>query len=450
MENNTVRTSLMDDDQVIDLKELCLYVCRRWRGLIALGLIGVVIGVGLGLYKAKPHLEELDIEDLHLNEIDQYARYVELYEEQTAWEEESVYLNMDPHNAYTGDIQYYLQMKESNTAVVNQLYASILNNNDIYQAMIDASGLDCTLRAIQQLAGIGYSVLDKPDQVLVYGNQVVTVRVTISAVAPSAEACQAMLDILDEEVVKMNQYVETAYGTDCKERLATPCEKKAYHSGIENAKKNSTEKLAEYNEQITSIGKTLTDDDKLYYSLVYDVELEDDKPSLSWLKWGIIIGIVFGALGVFACAVVYLLDDHIKNVDELLAYRLHLFAVLEGSAGRKKLNALDKLFMPRLRCQSDAYLTEALNALDAERIVLCGDLNDADIAVHGKAVAAASARLSIGQQMVESADTQMKVKQADGVVLLVHLWKTKRTDLERELRICNKLGGNVLGVAVIQ
>ena len=84
-----------------------------------------------------------------------------------------------------------------------------------------------------------------------------------------------------------------------------------------------------------------------------------------------------------------------------------------------------------------------------KHIILCGDLNDADIAAHGKAVAAASDRLSIEPQMVESADTQMKIKQADGVVLLVHLWKTKRTDLEQELRICRKLGGNVLGVAVI-
>ena len=140
----------------------------------------------------------------------------------------------------------------------------------------------------------------------------------------------------------------------------------------------------------------------------------------------------------------------LSNMDELLAYGLHPFAVMEGSAGGKKLNALDRLFVPKLRYQSDTYLAEALNAQDLKHIILCGDLNDADIAAHGKAVAAASDRLSIEPQMVESADTQMKIKQADGVVLLVHLWKTKRTDLEQELRICRKLGGNVLGVAVIE
>ena len=113
-------------------------------------------------------------------------------------------------------------------------------------------------------------------------------------------------------------------------------------------------------------------------------------------------------------------------------------------------NAQNELARIDYRMQWEDDLREYLHTLDGQKpVILCGDLNDADIAAHGKAVAAASDRLSVEPQMVESADTQMKVKQADGVVLLVHLWKTKRTDLEQELRICQKLGGNVLGVAVI-
>ena len=90
-----------------------------------------------------------------------------------------------------------------------------------------------------------------------------------------------------------------------------------------------------------------------------------------------------------------------------------------------------------------------LELLDAEHIVLCGDLNDSIIEAHGRAVVSASRRLSLEPQMAESADAQMKVMQADGVVLLVHLWHTKRSDLEQELRICRKLRCDVLGVAVI-
>lgn len=448
MENNTVRSSPVDDEQVIDLKELILYVCRKWRVLILVGLIGVLVGIGVGLYKMEPHIEDFDLEDLHLNEIEQFARYKELYEEQVAWEKESVYLNMDPHNAYTGNIRYYLRLKESNNSVVSQLYSSILNNNEIYERLIEASGLDCTIRAIQQLIWISYSTLNQQEQLLMYGDHVLTVQVTIGATAPSAEACQAMLDLLDREVQEMNQYVEETYGAVCKERLTDPCEKSSYHSGIAGAKKDSTATLGAYNEQITTIGELMTDDDKTYYSLVYDDD-EEDGIRLTWLKWGIIIGVLFGAMGVFVYAVIYLLDGHIKNVDELMVYGLHPFALIEGSTGKKKLNALDKLFTPRPRYQSDAYLAEALCTLEAEQIILCGDLSDPDVAAHAKQVGEGNARLSVEQQMVESADTQMKAKQADGVVLLVHLWKTKRADLEQEIRICQKIGARILGVAVI-
>ena len=452
MENNTVRTSLADDDQEIDLIELFLYVCRRWRSLIVLGLIGVVIGVGVGLYKAnaKPKLDDLEVEELHLKEIEQYARYQALYEDQIAWEKESVLLNMDPTAVYAGSVTYYLQLKEIDTPVVSRLYSSILNDNEVFVRIQEAGRLDCTLRAIKQLVGIQCTTLELQEQKIFSEDRAVSVQVKAYVIAPEAEMCQSILELLDRELQDMNQYVETTYGAICKERLEVPGEKSAYSDTVANAKKASTDKLMEYATQINTIAKSLSEDDKTYYSLVYDTEKEsEEKGGLSWLKWGIIIGVVFGALGVFAYAVVFLLDGHIKNMDELLAYGLHPFAVMEGSAGGKKLNALDRLFVPKLRYQSDTYLAEALNAQDLKHIILCGDLNDADIAAHGKAVAAASDRLSIEPQMVESADTQMKIKQADGVVLLVHLWKTKRTDLEQELRICRKLGGNVLGVAVI-
>ena len=106
MEHNTVRTSMAEDEQEIDLIELILDVCRRWRSLVALGLIGVVIGLGVGLYMAnvKPKLDDFEVEGLHLKEIEQYARYQALYEEQLAWEQESILWSRDPSAAYTGSV----------------------------------------------------------------------------------------------------------------------------------------------------------------------------------------------------------------------------------------------------------------------------------------------------------------------------------------------------------
>lgn len=449
MENNTVRTSLMNDKQEIDLRKLFPYVCRKWRSLIVLVLIGVMLGVGVGLYKAKPHLEDFDLEELHLKEIEQYARFQTLYEDAFEWEKESILLNMDPNAAYFGSVTYYLQMKETDSPVVSSLYNSMLDDSEVLEKIQQASGVDCSLRAIHELVGVSSTTLDLQEQRIFSEDRSVFVQVRAYALAPEAETCQSILDLLDKELLEMNQYVEATYGALCKERLEIAVEKSPYCSIVADGKNALTDKLMTYATQMSTIEKNLSEDDKDYYSLVYDTDKWIDANRLSWLKWGIAIGIVFGMLGVCVYAVAYLLDGHIKNVEELLAYGLYPFAVIEGSTNGKKRNALDKLFTPRLRYQSDVYLAEALEAQDAEHIVLCGDLHDSDIAVHGKSVVLAGRKLSIEPQMSESTDTQMKVKQADGVVLLVHLWKTKRTDLEQELRICQKLGGNVLGVAII-
>lgn len=450
MANDEICLARREEDREIDLGELLLFVCRKWRILIALGLVGLVLGVCVGRYKSEPHLEDLDLQSLHLKEIERYARYQELYDSQIAWEKESVYLNMDPNAAFTGNVSYYLRLRELDSPVVSRLYGSILDGNGVICELIEAGGLNCSERAIRELIEIGYTVLDQNEAIKVNDDRSVNVRVNIGVTAPDGEACKAMMDLLDNLVQEMNQYVETAYGAVLKERLETPCEQKSYHRGIVDAKIHSTELLNGYASQISTIEKSLTSDDKTYYGLVYgQTEEKAEQGSLSWLKWAILMGGLFGAVGVFGFAVVYLLDGHIKNVNELTDCGLHLFAVLgEGKPGRK-LNALDRLFAPRLRCQTDEYLAKALDVLDAESIVLCGDLSDSDIAEHAGNAQKASCKLSVEEQMMESADTQMKVKQADGVVLFVHLWKTKRSYLEQEIRICQKIGGKILGVAVI-
>ena len=51
--------------------------------------------------------------------------------------------------------------------------------------------------------------------------------------------------------------------------------------------------------------------------------------------------------------------------------------------------------------------------------------------------------------MTADAHAQAQAKVSGSVVLVVRLWKTRRADLEQELRICRELGVHVDGVTVI-
>ena len=445
MENNQVRSSLADDDQVIDLKELFLYVCRKWRVLIALVVLGVVLGAGFGAYKSANETKNQEKTAVSEGKPNlEYDLYLRLYREEQKRIEESVYLNLESDQIYSANVRYLMKVKAQEGLAVSELYNAILDDTEICDELIAASGLICTPQAIRELITIDATITtDEEDHASIL--VIEPMQVFLAVAAPSREACIAMLDVLDGRTQEICQYAADTYGITLDERLVSPCKKSVWDSKLAQAKRQAVENLNGYKTKLTAIEKTLTQEEKAYYS---PSKSEKDGKT-TWLKCALIVGVVFGMLGAGWYAVIYLLDGHVKNEDELLAYGLHPFAVVKGSEERKKPNALDRLLMPKYRYQSDDYLAEALDVLDAESIVICGDLGDADIANHAQSVAEASQKLHVAPQMVESAKTQAKAKQADGVVLVVHLWKMKRADLEQEIRICQKIGARVLGVAII-
>ena len=68
MESNTVRNTATEEE--IDLLELVAYIGRRWRVLIVAVLIGILLGSVVGFLKPAPSVDSLEIEKLHLKEIE--------------------------------------------------------------------------------------------------------------------------------------------------------------------------------------------------------------------------------------------------------------------------------------------------------------------------------------------------------------------------------------------
>ena len=152
------------DEEVIDLKELMFFILRKWRVLILAGLIGVVLGGGLGLVHPKKTVDDLEIDELHLKEISQYARYQELYDEQLRKEAESVYMNMDPANVWRGNKIYFFTAHESDMIRISEMYNSIFRDERIYKDLIDVSGLECSEKAISELAWISFSKYEREEK----------------------------------------------------------------------------------------------------------------------------------------------------------------------------------------------------------------------------------------------------------------------------------------------
>lgn len=435
------------DEEVIDLKELMLYILRKWRVLILAGIIGVVLGCAFGLLKPEKGLDDLEMDKLHLKEINQYARYQELYDEQVRKEEESVYMNMDPENVWKGSKIYYLTAYESDLTRINEMYNSIFRNERIYDDLIEASGLDCSEMAIRDLAKVSFSKYEREEKESLFGKRERSFRVSISTVAPTEEACRAMLNMLDERVQGINRLVERTYPNAKYELISDSCTS-GYDSGVIYQRSESAELMATYVKQMSELKKNLTDDDMLYYREIYAADEEDKELGLGGLKWAIVIGVLFGGMMVCFYGAMFLLNGSVKNLDELKNnYGLHLLACLNGE---KKVSNfwIDRMLTTKQQYNSEAYLRAALAAMDMKNIHMCGDMDNTQVAAKMQMFKGEDG-MTISDRLAVDEKAQQMAKAADGVVLYVQLWNTNHKDLIRELEIAGHIHVPVLGVVAI-
>lgn len=288
--------------------------------------------------------------------------------------------------------------------------------------------------------------MDRQEQLLSYEDYPLTVEILAEASGPSAESSQGMLNVLEEAIEQANRWAVTSYSAEELDRLAEASVRIPYDAGVISARNASTEKLAEYAKQMSTLEQELTDDDKTYYQITWK---PDESVKSGLVKWIVIFAALLDVMGMSVYAVTFAMDGSVKNPDDLLGYGLYPLAVLKGTSSGKKCCALDRLFDPRREYQTEEYLAGALAALGVDKPRVCGDLEESDVRALAERLGDLLPGAVFSSSMTVDAHAQMQAKAAGSVVLTVRLWKTRRVALEQELRICHKLGMRVDGVVVI-
>lgn len=433
------------DEEIIDLKELMLFILRKWRILIITGILGILFGCGAYFLLPEKNIDNLDMSTLHLEEIGQYDRYQKLYDEQWIKEKDSIYMNMDPESVFMGSRLYYITAYESDINFISEMYKSILRDEKIYYDLIDVSGLDCSEMAMRELVSITFSKYQYEDKDPLFGKRERDANVNVRVSAPDEESCRGILSLLDERIVEVNNYIETQYPNAAVVLVSESCAA-GYDPDVVTMRNESAKLMANYVAEMEKLEKKLTDDDKLYYQKVYGVQLEEQ--GLGWLKWGLIAGVLGGGAMVAVYGILFLLGGQVKTIDELRRmYGLRLIACMDGGAKNGGC-AIDRMLMTKRRYNSGAYLKTVLMEMDAKTVHVCGDMDNAQIAANMKLAADADG-VTFSHQMAVDEKAQKMAKAAEGVVFFVQLWSTKHAELLHELEIANSINARVLGVVVI-
>ena len=439
----TYRQKMRNDEEEIDLVQMMRYILQKWKILLLAGVVGLLLGGAFGAMKAGKQPAQMDIDDLNIDQIQQYASYHQFYEDEITRQAESIYMNMNPEAVYMANKSYYVAGQESDLNRIGIAIGSILQKQEVYDQVREKTGLTCSQRYLAELMSVWFTETEKK-AIQLNEDHSNDGKIYISVSAPSEEIGEAILAVLDAQVQAIcAQIAQTAEGGMTYEAM-TQTSRTGYNGGVVSARENGTNQLASYLSTLSSIEEDLTDDDKAYYEQVYT----DKKPKNKMLKWAVLGGFAFFVLAGGWHVLAFLMDGSVKGTDELEdRYGLHLLARVEPEgAAKKNLRGLDKLFAEKPLYNDGAYLSAALSATGVSGLVLSGDLANAQIAQTMKTAAQAGGYKACDRFAV---DAQAVADKTDGVVLFIQPWVTKNAQVLRELEICEFNGLPVLGFVAV-
>ena len=443
-DQTTYRQKIRNEKEEIDLVQMIQYILQKWKILLLAGVAGLLLGGAFGAIKTGKQPAQMDIDDLNIDQIQQYVSYHQFYEDEMTRQAESIYMNMNPEAVYMANKNYYVAAQESDLNRIGLAIGSILQKQEVYDQVREKTGLTCSQRCLAELMSVWFTETEKRAIQLSDDNSN-DGRIYISVSAPSEEIGEEILAVLDAQVQAVcAQIAQTAEDGMTYEAM-TQTGRTGYNGGVVSARQNGADRLAAYLETLSKIEKDLTDDDKAYYEQVYT---DDWKPKNKMLKWAVLGGFAFFVLAGGWFALAFLLDGSVKGTDELEdRYGLHLLARVEPEgAAKKNLRGLDKLFAEKPQYNDGAYLSAALSATGISGLVLSGDLANAQIAQTMKTAAQAG-----GYKVCDrfDVDAQAVADKMDGVVLFIQPWVTKNAQVLRELEICEFNGLPVLGFVAV-
>lgn len=440
----TYRQRLREGEEETDLVQMMRYILQKWKILLLAGVVGLLVGGALGAMKTEKEPAQMDIDDLNIDQIQQYVSYHQFYEDEVARQKESIYMNMDPGAVYMAGKSYYVAAQESDLNRLGLAIGSILQKQDVYDQVREKTGLTCSQRCLAELMSVWFTETEKKVIQLNDDNSN-DGRIYISVSAPSEEIGEAILAVLDAQVQAVCAQVAQTAENGMTYEAMTQTGRTGYNGGVVSARQNGTNQLASYLSTLSSIEKDLTDEDKAYYAQVYEGEW---KPKNKAPKWAVLGGFAFFVLAGGWYVLAFLLDGSVKGTDELEdRYGLHLLARVEPEgAAKKNLRGLNKLFAEKPQYNDGAYLSAALSAAGVSGLVLSGDLANTQIAQTMKAAAQAG-----GYKVCDrfAVDAQAVADKMDGVVLFIQPWVTKNAQVLRELEICEFNGLPVIGFVAV-
>lgn len=457
------RTYMYEEEKEIDLVGLLAYVIRQWKKLVIVLVIGAILGVGL-CFITKPDPVEVEHEkEKFLANLNQIYRYQQMYDNQVAYRNNSVYLHMDPNNLYSGSLQYYMYAG-NDTEYIGQLFNARLNSETVRDEIKQTMGLECGDQYACELFGADFSQYQDSTGNIINitsdnANNTAFKRIIVSCwvTFDDEDMCRSVLDVYENKIKEISEECAQEF----EGYVVRPLKSQVTairDTNLADKQQEFVSTIDGYRANIEAIKEDLDEAEIAYYEAVYVYPGEMEVPELfstelglmSFIKW-IIIGMFLGGFcwaGYYM--VKYLLSDSLANTDELKKYGIQLIGFLKKEeAGKKDVFCALADSIERasdMPLNDAAYVKASVEMLEQKSVVLCGDETSR------KAASAVSEGLALAKTegfLHSSYQALAQAQGADGVILLLEKNRSKHSEIKRELEVCRLHGIKMLGAIVI-
>lgn len=439
MDKQPVHKRDADEEAVISLSMMLKYVLKKWRSILVLCLIGVILGIPMGL---RPKKEiEIDMKNVDVQKLDIYRGYEELYEANAKNEAERPFRHLNPDKYYSAHTSYYISAEASDLELIGLQFESIRSNDAMWQELLAAAGEVYTFNDIQNYVYVSYATRQpenvQVDSIEAMQNMPRNAVLTITVNGVDAEMAETFLSIVEKYVDEMHAFCVKTYPSYKRQNI---------DSGVQQVRRNYAEQVNEgiawrqdlLNKMESLRGKMSTDEKNLYRITYPRDEQEVERSIVSYLKWPILLAVVLAFMAAGCHVVCFILNKQIKESDELYGlFGLHVMAATAKKATTKGIDGLiekmtDKNERP---ANSETFMLNAFETMGKKPVLLCGDTSDADVLALMESLSAKNSDISYCGMLHVDEMAQKRAKKAESVVLVAKLWKTTYDQIDREVEI---------------
>lgn len=337
----------MKDEMIIDVKEMCRRIIKKWKLLLVMALVGGLLAnfagymISYGSYKKEQPVSEEKLEkyksklsekELEVAEqtYDMYEIYKKQYESELEYNKNSVLMKIGTDNVATVELQYYIDNHyQSVYPVIDQInnvtdiieaYSLHLTGADVMEKIKESTGTEIAERYLRELINVE-PVADTQ-----------TMKITICT--DSKKLTDGIADAIQQEVDSYTQNIQTQYGNfDIIGEIRS--ETSDIDAAIFALQQQNITSITTLRTQIDTVGNDLDDAQETYYNaLINNSESSKEKfreeiVNKKYTLVGCVIGIF---LAVFVVFLRYILQKELRNRNDLKdIYDCYTLGIIEKS-----------------------------------------------------------------------------------------------------------------------